>query len=162
MTFFNTVRTWLSPSKGEQELRALLRASLEIVSTYGAVLERGSSLNSPTIRLSAADLPFNKEQIVTAISILKQALDHPRLRAILIETLSPMEAQQLLSSEFKKSLEAGLVLLDRFGPAAEVDAERKQWDEALKLVEQFDPAARARIEQTMEEAYRNARKNKGP
>ena len=166
MSFFDSVRAWLSQrppaTEADQKLSLLLRASLEIVSAYGAVLERGSSHKTPTIKLSDADLPLNKEQITQAIAILQQALGHPRLRAILIGLLSPIEAQQVLSAEFERSLESGLVLLDTFVPAAEVDAERKQWDEALKLVEQIDPAARARIEHTMAAAHRSdAYKNEG-
>ncbi len=164
MSIFDTVRAWLSPkpqaTDADQKLRLLLRASLEIVSVYGAVLERGSSRRPPTIKQSDADLPFSKQQITQAIAILQQALGSPRLRAILIQLLSPMEAQQVLSSQFERSLGSGLVLLDTFVPTAEVEAERKQWDEALKLVEQIDPAARARIEDTLAAAHRSdVRKN---
>lgn len=164
MSFFDTIRACLSQgppaTEADQKLRLLLHASLEIVSVYGAVLERASSHKTPTIKLSDADLPFNKEQIIQAIAILQQALRHPRLRAILIKLLSPIEAQQVLSSQFERSLESGLVLLDTFVPAAEVDAERKQWDETLKLVEQIDPAARAQIKHTIAAAHRSdARKN---
>lgn len=164
MSLFDTVRAWLSSkppaTEPDQKLRLLLRTSLEIVSAYGAVLERGTSHKIPTIRLSDAELPFNKEQITQAIAILQQTLRHPQLRAMLIRLLSPIEAQQVLSSQFERSLESGLVLLDTFVPAAEVDAERKQWDETLKLVEQIDPAARARIEHTIAAAHRSdARKN---
>lgn len=158
MSFFDTVRAWLStkPSAtdADQKLRLLLRASIEIVSAYGAVLEGDSSSKMLTIKQSEVDLPFSKQQISQAIAILQQALVHPRLRAILIELLSPMEAQQILSSQFERSLESGLVLLDTFVPAAEVEAEHKQWDEALKLMEQIDPAMRARIEGTLAAARR--------
>ena len=106
MSFFDSVRAWLSQrppaTEANQKLRLLLRASLEIVSAYGAVLERGSSHKTPTIKLSDADLPLNKEQITQAIAILQQALGHPRLRAILIGLLSPIEAQQVLSAEFER------------------------------------------------------------
>ena len=158
MSLFDTVRAWLSPkpsaTDADQKLRLLLRASIEIVSAYGAILEGDSSSKMPTIKQSEVDLPFSKQQISQAIAILQQALVHPRLRAILIELLSPMEAQQILSSQFERSLESGLVLLDTFVPAAEVEAEHKQWDEALKLMEQIDPAMRARIEGTLAAARR--------
>ena len=164
MSFFDTIRAWLSPrppaTEADQKLRLLLRASLEIVSAYGAALEPPSSHKIPTIKLSDADLPFTKGQITGAIAILQQALKNPRLRAILIEVTSPIEAQQVLSAEFERSLEAGLALLDTFVPTAEVEAERKQWDEILKLVEKIDPAARARIEHTMTKTNRgDAHKN---
>ena len=129
MSVVDTVLSWLSPKPtardaAEQKLRILLRASLETVSAYAAVLERAS----PTIKQPEADLPFSKQQIAHAIAIVRLALGHPRLRAILIQILSPMEAQQVLSSEFAGSLEAGLLLLDDFVPTAEVEAERSQWD----------------------------------
>ena len=127
MSFADTVRTWLSPKPSasdaaEQKLRLLLRASLEIVCAYAAVLESGP----PTIKQPESDLPFSKQQIMQAAATVQLALGHPRLRAILIQVLSPMEAQQVLSSEFAGSLEAGLVLLDDFVSTAEVEAERKE------------------------------------
>ena len=159
MSIFNTVRAWLSPRPSatdpDQKLRLLLRASIEIVSAYGAVLERDTSSKIPTIKQSETDLPFSKQQISQAIAILQQALGHPRLRAILIELLSPMEAQQILSPQFEISLESGLVLLDTFVPVAEVEAEHKQWSETLKLIEQIDPSMRERIEGTLAAARRS-------
>jgi hypothetical protein len=80
---------------------------------------------------------------------LQQAIRHPHLRTILVQSLSPAEAQHVLSSQFERGLETGLVLLETFVPAAEVEAERKQWEDALKLVDKIDPAARARIENTL-------------
>lgn len=164
MGLFDTVRVWLSPkpsaSDVDQKLQRVLRASMEIVSAYGAILERGSSSSAPTIKQSEADLPYSKQQITQAIAILQQALSHPHLRAILVQLLSPAEAQHVLSSQFERSLETGLVLLDTFVPVAEVEAERKQWEDTLKLVEQIDPAARARIENTLAGAQRGKlRKN---
>ena len=149
MSFADTVRTWLSPKPAasddaEQKLRLLLRASLEIVSAYAAVLESGP----PTIKQPEASLPFSKQQIRQALAMVHLALGHPRLRAILIQGLSPMEAQQVLSSEFERSLEPGFVLLDDFVSTAEVEAERKEWDEVLKLMEKMDPTAGARVRRT--------------
>lgn len=153
MSLFEKVRAWLFPAPpaaiADQKLRPLIRASLEIVNAYGAVLELGSSSKTPTIKQSEVDLPFSKQHITQAIAVLQQALEHPRSRAILIELLAPIAAQQVLSSQFAKSLESGLLLLDTVVPAAEVEAERKQWDEAQKLAEQIDPAARPRIENTL-------------
>ena len=143
-----------APTDADQKLRLLLRASIEIVSVFGAVLEQGSNSKIPTIKQSEADLPFSKQQISQAIAVLQQALGHPRLRAILIELLSPMEAQQILSSQFERSLESGLVLLDTFVPAEEVEAERKQWNETLKVMDQIDPTIRERIESTLATARR--------
>lgn len=143
-----------APTDTDQKLRLLLRASIEIVSAYGAALEQGTGSKIPTIKQPETDLPFSKQQISQAIAVLQQALGHPRLRAILIELLSPMEAQQILSSQFEGSLESGLVLLDTFVPAEEAEAERKQWDETLKLMEQIDPTIRERIEASLAAARR--------
>ena len=158
MGLFDTVRSWFStePSASDvdQKLRRALRASMEIVSAYGAILERGSGSSAPTIKLSEADLPYGKQEISQAIAILQRAVRDPHLRTILVQSLSPAEAQHVLSSQFERGLETGLVLLDTFVPAAEVEAERKQWEDALKLVEKIDPAARARIENTLAGAQR--------
>ena len=131
MSLFGTVRAWLSPKRSvtdaEQQLRLHLLASIEIVSAYGAVLERVSSAKILTIKQSEADLPFSKQQILQANAILQQALGSPRLRAILIGLLPPMEAvtQQVFLSQFEGGLKSGLVLLDTFVPAAEAEAEWK-------------------------------------
>jgi len=164
MSLFDAIRTWLSPrpsaTDADQKLRLLLRASIEIVSAYGAVLERDTSSNIPTIKQSETDLPFSKQQISQAIAILQQALEDSRLRAMLIELLSPMEAQQLLSQQFEKSLESGLVLLDTFVPAAEAEAEREQWNETLKALDKIDPNIREHIEGVFTAARHTDEKNK--
>jgi hypothetical protein len=158
MGLFDTVRSWFStePSASDvdQKLRRTLRSSMEIVSAYGAILERGGGSSVPTIKLPEADLPYSKQGISQAIAILQQAIRHPHLRTILVQSLSPAEAQHVLSSQFERGLETGLVLLETFVPTAEVEAERKQWEDALKLVEKIDPAARARIENTLAGAQR--------
>jgi hypothetical protein len=109
MSLLDTIRAWLSSkpsvSEDEQKIRLLLRASIEVVSAYGSVLENGSKNTMPTINHSETILPFNKQQISQAITILQQALQRPRLRAILVELLSPIEAQQILSRQFEESLE---------------------------------------------------------
>jgi len=156
MGLFDTVRAWLSPdpptSDSDQQLRLLLRASLEIVSAYGAVLERPSSHGTPIVNEPDTRLPFSKQKISQAIALMQQAIKHPRLRALLVQMLSPMEAQQVLSPQFEKSLESGLVLLETFVPASQVEAERKQWDDALKVLNRIDPAARTRFEKLLSEA----------
>ena len=157
MSFADTVRAWLSPKPtasdaAEQKLRVLFRASLEMMSTYAAVLES----KPPTMGLkqSETDLPFSKQQIMKAAGIVQMALGQPRLRAIVIQGLSPMEAQQVLSSEFAENLEPCIALLDDFVPIAEVEAERKQWDEVYKLLGKVDPAAQARFESRLADAQR--------
>jgi hypothetical protein len=158
MGLFDIVHAWLSPRSSaagvEKELQKLLHACIAIVSAYGATLEEGSSGSALSITRPEADLPCSKHAITQAIVILQQALRHPGLRAILVQSLSPAEAQQILSSQFERSLETGLVFLDTFVAAAEVEAERKQWEDALKLVDKIDPAARARIENTVARARR--------
>lgn len=125
----------------ESSIYARLRASLGIVSVYGVILERVSerAYNSKTLSIKRIEeeLPFSKQQISRAINDLQQALGHSRLRVILKERLSPMEAQKVFSPQFKTSLGTGLVLLDTFVPAAEAEADRKEWDECQKLAEQI-------------------------
>ena len=149
MSLLDTVRTWFSSkpsvSDEEQKVRLLLRASIEVVSAYGSVLENGGGNTIPTIKQSEAILPFNKQQILKSITILQQALQQPRLRAILIELLSPFEAQQILSKQFEESLASGLVLLDTFVPTSEAEAEKRQWEETLELMEKIDPEAKKRF-----------------
>lgn len=156
MGLFDTVREWLSPeppaTDSEQQLRRLLRASLQIVSAYGAILERPSSHGAPIVNESDTGLPFSKQQILQAIGVMQQAVKHPQLRALLVQMLSPMEAQQVLSPQFERSLESGLVLLETFVPASQLEAERRQWDDALKVLDKIDPAARARFEKLMSQA----------
>lgn len=153
MGLFDTVRSWFSTapsaSDTDQNLRRAFRASMEIVSAYGAILERGGGGNTPTTKISETELPYTKQEIRQAIAILQQAIRHPHLRTILVQSLSPAEAQHVLSSQFEGGLETGLVLLDTFVPAAEVETECKQWEDALKLAEKIDPAARARIEKLL-------------
>lgn len=158
MGLFDTVRAWLSPglpaADSELQLRHLLRASLEIVSAYGAILERPSNYGAPIVNQSVTQLPCSKEQITQAIAVMQQAIKHPRLRALLVQMLSPMEAQQVLSPQFERSLESGLVLLETFVPASQVEAEQKQWADALKVLDKIDPEARARFEKMLSESPR--------
>lgn len=153
MGLFDSVRAWWSPKSSasdvDEKLQRVLRASMEIVSAFGVILERGGGSSVPTIKRPESELPYSKQAISQAIAILQQAIKRPHLRTILVQSLSPAEAQHVLSSQFERGLEAGLVFLDTFVPAAEVAAERKQWEDALKVVEKMDPAARARIESTL-------------
>lgn len=150
MSLINKFRSWLSLEKSsatddEHRLRKLLRASLEIVSAYGAVLEAGTNRRTLTGKQPESNLPFSKQQILQAITLLQQAVKHPKLRASLIESLTPEQAQQVLSSDFERGLESGLVFLDTFVPAAEAEVDRKQWNDMLKLMDQIDPELRERF-----------------
>lgn len=153
MGIFDSLRTWFSPkspaSDAEQELRRVLQASVEIVSAFGAALEQKGKSSVPTINSPETDLPCSKQSISQAISNLKNAIRDPNLRAFLVQSLSLAEAQRALSPKFEQFLEVAPVLLDTFVPAAQVEAERKQWEDALKLVETIDPGGRARIENTL-------------
>ena len=71
---------------------------------------------------------------------------------MLVQMLSPIEAQQVLSPQFEKSLESGLTLLDTFVPISQVETERKQWEEALNAMDKIDPEVRSRIEKMQYEA----------
>ena len=156
MGLFETVRKWLSPkppaTDAEQKLRLLLRTSLEIVSSYGATIERPINYGVPIIDQPDTQLPCSKQQIAQAIAVLQQALKRPDLRAMLVQMLSPIEAQKVLSPQFEKSLESGLALLDTFVPISQVETERKQWEEALNAMDKIDPEVRSRIEKMQYEA----------
>lgn len=150
MSVFDSVRTWLSPkqsvSNTDQKLQRVLRASMEIVSAFGAVLEQGTGNKLPTIKRSEQDLPYSKQSITQAIGILQQAIKQPHMRALMVKSLSPEETQHVLSSQFERGLDSGLVFLDTFVPAAEVAAEQRQWEDVMKLADKIDPGMRSRIE----------------
>lgn len=149
MSILDKVRAWLSPKKSvpdtDQELQYALRASLEIVSAFGAVLEQSTRNKLPTIKQSEQDLPCSKQSIAQAIGILQQAIKQPHMRGLIVKSLSPEEVQHVLSSQFERGLESGLVFLDTFVPAAEAAAEQRQWEDVLKLADKIDPEMRSRI-----------------
>jgi hypothetical protein len=152
MSILDSVRAWLSPKQSvsltDQKLERALRASMEIVSAYGAILEQGTGNKLPTIKRTENDLPYSKQSIAQAIGILQQAIKQPRLRALIVKSLSPEEAQHVLSSQFERGLESGLVFLDTFVPAAEATADQRQWEDVLKLADKIDAGMRSRIENT--------------
>ena len=123
----------------EQELRVVLRASVEIVSAFGACLERESSYPRPigSLKSSETKLPFPKETIKGAIAILQQAMRFPRSRAILAEEVAPSQTQQILSSQFTKSLESSLIFLDDFVPDKEASAVYEKWSGLQKKVDEL-------------------------
>jgi hypothetical protein len=143
MSILDSVRAWLTPkqsvSDADQKLQCVLRASMEIVSAFGAVLEQGTGNKLPTIKRSEQDLPYSKQRIAQAIGILQQAIKQPHLRALMVKSLSPEEAQHVLSSQFERGLENGLVFLGTFVPAAEAEAEYKQWEDVMKIADKIDP-----------------------
>jgi hypothetical protein len=134
MGLIDQIRNRFSPNspkgKADAKLRLLLRAALEIVTLYRAVLERQSeSLPSP--HRSQAELPFTKKQIAQAIALLQLAIRQCGARAILVEMLSSSQAQQVLSKQFEKDLATGFVMLDTFEPISEAEAEGRKMDEAV-------------------------------
>jgi hypothetical protein len=140
-----------STMDADRELKRILRAALHI-SEYGAALEKPPGHSAPTANQPDTRLPFSKQQITQAVHVMQQAIEHPRLRALLIQVLSPMEAQQVLSPQFKASLETGLVLLETFVPASQVAVEQQEWQETLELLDKIDPEMRAQFEQSLSEA----------
>lgn len=46
------------------------------------------------------------------------------------------------------------MLLETFVPASEVEAEQKQWDDALKVLDKINPEARARFGTMLSQAPR--------
>ena len=125
---------------------------MEIVSSYGAVLEGNSGSGLPTIKQSELELPYPKQSIGQAIALLQQAKKQPHMRAFLVQSLSPEEAQLVLSSQFERGLDSGLAFLDTFVPPAEAEAEKKQWEDILKLADKIDPELRRRFENPSQRA----------
>jgi hypothetical protein len=158
MSLFDKVSAWIAPkspaSEGEEKLRQLLDAATKIVSAYGATLESciESNKGSMITKYSETDLPYTKQIIRKSIGILQQALRDPTQRTILIQIMSPIEAQQVLSPQFEASIGAGLIFLDSFVSTAEVEAERKELDKVYKTIEQVDPTWRERKERDLQRA----------
>lgn len=125
--------------KSDQQLHILLSGCVEVLSAFGACLERESNSPRPlgSIKSSEAELPFPKKTIKGAIAILEQAKRSPRLRTVLDEVLSPTQAQQVLSPQFAQLLEAGLVFLEDFVPDAEANTDFRKWDELQRWVNEF-------------------------
>ena len=78
MSILDNVRAWLAPKQSVsdtgQKLQRVLRASMEIVSAYGAVLERGTYSKLPTIKRSEQELPYNKQSMGNTLTPLTVAL----------------------------------------------------------------------------------------
>jgi hypothetical protein len=125
--------------KADQQLRALLRDCVEVLSGFGACVERKSSFPRPlgSIKSSDVELPFPKETIKGAIAILQQAIRFPRPRTILAEEIAPEQAQHVLSPQFSQLLEADLVLLEDFVSDAEAKADCRKWDDLQRWVDEF-------------------------
>lgn len=164
MSILDNVRAWLSPkqsaSDSDQKLQRVLRASMEIVSAFGSVLEQRTGNELSIIKRSEQDLPYSKQSIAQAIGILQQAIKQPHMRALMVKSLSPDEAQHVLSSQFERGLESGLVFLDTFVPAAEATAEQRQWEDVLQLADKIDPEMRSRIENPSAQAQDDPTKRK--
>jgi len=134
MGLIDQIRRRFSPNspkaKADAKLRFVLRAALEIVTLYRAVLERESE-SLPSMHRSQAELPFTKKQIAQAIALLQLAIRQRGARAILVEMLSSSQAQWVLSKQFEKDLATGFVMLNTFEPISEAEAEGKKMDEEL-------------------------------
>lgn len=125
--------------KVDQQLRTLLRACVDVLSAFGACVDRESSSPRPlgSIKSSDAELPFPKETIKRSIAILQQAIRSPRTRTILAEEVAPEQAQHVLSPQFAQLLEAGLVFLEDFVSDAEAKADFRKCDDLQRWVGEF-------------------------
>ena len=138
MSFIKKIRSWLShhsqAPEDEKTVRTLLLKSLVVISAYGEVVERLNSSPQTYLKHSETELPFDKEEIKKATSILQGALHNSALRTILVKLLTLEQAQQILSPQFEQSLALGLIILESFIPDAEAKHAHQEWDETLEIV----------------------------
>ena len=146
-------RRWISDrltlKKNERLLRTLLRQSVVVVSEFGEIVERLDTSPNAFITYSEKVLPYSKVVIRQAISVLQRGLENDASRALLVEVLTPIQAQYVLSPKFKEVLAAGLVILESFVPDEDAQRALHEWNKALELVGKLDPAALERMERRM-------------
>ena len=144
---------WISDrrtiEKNEQLLRTLLRQSVVVVSEFGEIAERLDTSQNAFITYSEKVLPYSKEAIRQAISVLQRGLENDASRALLVEVLTPTQAQHVLSPKFKEVLAAGLAILESFVPEEDAQRAFHEWNKPLEFVGKLDPAALERIKQRM-------------
>ena len=103
MKFIEEIRRWISDrltlKKNERLLRALLRRSVVVASEFGEIVERLDTSPNASLKYSEKVLPYSKEAIRQAIVVLQQGLENEASRASLIEALTPIQAQRVLSPE---------------------------------------------------------------
>lgn len=147
MGLFDKVRSWSTPkpsnaeADAKKELYRIIESALDVSEAYSDCILRNST--TPTFNLSIlrpeTDLPFSKEQIIQKTNFLLKVIRTPETRAVIVEYFEPVQAQYMLSAKYEDALRAGLVYLDRFVPAEQANAEAKQFEEALALLEKTDP-----------------------
>jgi hypothetical protein len=139
MSVFERVRHWIvgtvAPRHGA---RAILRSAIEVIGAYGETLERKGS-QPLSMKRAESELPFPKERIRSAVSVLHHTASSPAGRALLAEIVPPEQVDRLLSREMLEHLDASLVFLDDFVSDAGARAEREKWDAVLKVVAEIDP-----------------------
>lgn len=144
---------WISDrrtlKKNERLLRELLRQSVVVVSEFGDIVERLDTSPNAFITYSEKVLPYSKEAIRQAISVLQRGLENDASRALLVEVLTPIQAQHVLSPKFKEVLVAGLAILESFVPEEDAQRALHEWNKTLEFVGKLDPAALERIKQRM-------------
>ena len=138
MRLIEGFRRWISDrltlKKNERLLRTLLRQSVVVVSAFGEIVERLNTSPNAFITYSEKVLPYSKEAIRQAISVLQRGLENEASRALLIEVLTPIQAQHVLSPKFKEVLVAGLVILESFVPEEDAKRALSEWNEAFEFV----------------------------
>ena len=112
-------------------------------------MERLNTSPNACLKYSEKLLPYDKETVRNAISVLELGLENESARALLIEVLTPIQAQNALSPKFKEAIATGLVLLESFVPEEEAERARSEINELFELLEKRDPADIALLKRKM-------------
>ena len=120
-----------------------------VVSEFGEIVERLDTSPNAFITHSEKVLPYSKDAIRQAISVLQRGLENDASRALLIEVLTPIQAQHVLSPKFKEVLAAGSAILESFVPEEDAQRTLNEWNMTLEFVGKLDPAALDRIKRRM-------------
>jgi len=145
MKLIQELRRWVSDrltlNKNERLLRTMLRQSVSVVSEFWEIVECLDTSPNAFITYSEKVLPYSKEAIRQSITVLQRSLENEATRTLLIEVLSPIQAQHVLSPKYKEGLDAGLVILESFVPEEDAQRALHEWNKALDLAGKLDPAA---------------------
>ncbi len=136
----------------DEKLKVLAKAIpvlLKLVSDYGEVLERHASTKKYLIKIPETELPTDKKGMETAIGTILMVINESKFRLFVEQVLPPPIVQAIMSPDFKKQLEIGLVMLNNFVPAEEADAERKELEEAVRLARKIEPKLGEKFEKVL-------------
>lgn len=153
MRLIQEFRHWISDrftlKKNERLLRTKLRQSVSVVSEFWQIVERLDTSPNAFITYSEKVLPYSKEAIRQSMTVLQRSVENDASRALLIEVLSPIQAQHVLSPKYKEGLAAGLVILESFVPEEDAQHALHEWNKTLEFVGKLDPAALERMKRRM-------------